>query len=96
MPSDPDTPVFELRNIGPVSAKWLESIGIKTRSDLEEAGAVFVYRILKEQKSRVNVNLLYALHGALTDTHWTAFSDETRKWLKNEVKEAMRVPPSGG
>ncbi len=86
------TPVHELKNIGPVSAGWLLEIGCRTRADLEAMGAVMAYKILKHHPpGDVTLNLLYALHGALTDTHWTGLSPDVKARL--EAAGPMTVGP---
>lgn len=87
------TPVGRLRNLGPASARMLESIGIASRADLERVGPVLAYRALKDIRSDISLNLLWAMHGALTGERWDQLSEETRKQLKLEVQEALQVPP---
>lgn len=47
--------------LGPKSAKWLSSIGIDNRRDLDALGIVEVYALLKAQDLPVSLNLAYAL-----------------------------------
>lgn len=94
MSSPADTlPINRLRNLGPASARMLESIGIVNRADLERVGPVLVYRALKDIRSDVSMNLLWAMHGALTGERWDQLPKETRERLKLEVEEAMQIPP---
>lgn len=94
MSSEPDEiPITELRNLGPASARMLASINIFTRADLERVGPVLAYRILKEVRTGVSLNLLYAMHGALTDIRWDQLSKETREELKRKAEEASQIPP---
>lgn len=86
------TPIHRLRNLGPASARLLESIGIANRGDLERVGPVLAYRALKDIRSGVSLNLLYAMHGALAGERWDRLSDETRARLRRDADEAMRVP----
>ena len=39
--------VVTLKNIGPQSAKWLAAVGIVTKKDLEDAGAVNAFRLMR-------------------------------------------------
>ncbi len=88
------TPVHELKNLGPVSVGWLHELGCHTRADLEALGAVMAYKILKHHHPRdVNRNLLYALHGALTDTHWTSISPDVKAALRAEADTPMTIGP---
>ena len=91
-PSD-STPVGRLRNLGPASARMLASVGITNRGDLERVGPVLAYRALKDIHPGVSLNLLWAMHGALTGERWDQLSEQTREQLQQEVEEAMRVPP---
>ncbi len=89
------TPVHELKNIGPVSAGRLTELGCRTRADLEAMGAVMAYKILKHHHpGDVSLNLLYALHGALTDTHWAALPPEVKARLKAEAEAPLTIGPA--
>lgn len=96
--SDPidDTPITELRNLGPASARMLETIGIRTRADLERVGPVLAYRALKDMRPNVSLNLLWAMHGAMTNQRWDRLSDEVREQLTRELDEAMQLPAGRG
>ncbi len=74
-----------LRNIGPVSRRWLAAIGLKSREELEERGAVDVWLAVRKNEKRVSVNLLYALEGARTDRRWTELSQAERDSLKQRA-----------
>lgn len=87
------SPVGRLLNIGPASARMLESINIFSRADLERVGSVLAYRALKDAHPGVSLNLLYALYGALSGERWDQLTEETRSQLKREVLEAKQVPP---
>jgi DNA transformation protein len=75
----------ELLNIGPKSTKWLNAIGINTLADLEAIGAVAAYSLIKAQGYNASLNLLYALHGALTGQRWNELSAETKRRLQEEA-----------
>ena len=91
-----DTPIRDLRNLGPASAAMLAEVGIRTRADLERVGPVLAYRALQDIRSGVSLNLLWAMHGALADERWDRLSDATREHLKREVSEAAAIPPTTG
>ncbi len=94
MNSTPDTtPIRNLRNLGPASALILAEIGITIRADLERVGPVLAYRAQQDIRAGVSRNLLWAMHGALTDERWDRLSEETRGRLKREVAEVTAVPP---
>lgn len=69
----PQTPVAELRSLGPASGIWLNDVGIYTHADLRRLGAVAAYRLVKAQRPKVSRNLLYALEAALRNQHWHEF-----------------------
>ncbi len=86
-----------LKNIGAISATWLESVGIKTAEDLYELGVVEAYRRVKTAyPERVTLNMLYALQGALLDLHWKEVPPEMKTALLQQVGEEVtrrRRPP---
>ena len=74
----------KLRNIGAVSEAWLNEVGIFTRADLEEAGAVEAYRRVRARGHNASLNLVYAVQGAIMDLHWTDLPFELKEQLKRE------------
>ena len=78
-------PIEKLRNLGPKSAHWLEQAGIRTCGDLKQTDAVAAYLMVKQQQPRCSLNLLYALHGALTGVHWNQLSEKIRQQLRTEA-----------
>ena len=75
-----------LKNIGEVTAGWLESIGIHDSQDLEGIGAVEAYRRVKAAyPERVSLNCLYALQGALLDIHWNTLPPQLREDLRGQA-----------
>jgi hypothetical protein len=83
---DPERlPVQRLRNIGARSAALLESIGVKTRGDLVNLGALETYRQLLERGTKPSMSLLYALHGAITDREWNKLSEKEKAYLLEEA-----------
>lgn len=85
------TDLVTLKNIGPASAAWLCEAGITSRAELERVGPVMAYLIVRHHRPGVNVLLLFALHGALTATHWAAIDAETKARLRAEAAEGLRV-----
>lgn len=71
-----------MRNLGPVSTKWLAAIGIRDIDTLRQVGAIEAFRLVKQHDYPANLNFLYALEGAVRDCHWQALDDETREQLK--------------
>lgn len=74
-----------LPNIGPITEQWLNELGIYNRQQLQELGAVEVYRRIRSSGANASLNLLYALHGALTNTPWHLLSATTKEHLKRQV-----------
>jgi len=84
--------VEQLKNIGPTTAQWLRDIGIHTKADLEEIGAVMAYKVIQHQKpTRVNLLLLYALQGALLDVEWNALPPGVKEQLRHDAKAPLTV-----
>ena len=82
------TRLTSLRNIGPKSAGWLESVGIHTIDDLFDFGAVKAYQMVKlAYPDRVTLNLLYALQGALLDLPWNELPHEMKAMLRRQIEE---------
>jgi DNA transformation protein len=76
-----------LRNIGPKSATLLRAAGIDSTKDLREIGAVAAYRRLRFVEPRtVSLNMLWALHGALTDRDWRDIPPEERDHLRADAE----------
>lgn len=75
-----------LRNIGPVSAKWLAEVGVELMEDLERVGAVEAYRRVRENRpGKASLNLLWALQGALMELHWTDVPEQVKERLLEEL-----------
>jgi DNA transformation protein len=81
-----------LKNLGPVSVKILEGAGIETQGQLRQLGVVETYLRVRECQSGVTLNMLYALHGALTDTHWRRIGADARASLLIEVDARDALP----
>ena len=69
----------EFHNIGPVSEKWLNDVGIFTLRDLEKVGAENAYNKIQKRGYNPSKNLLYALIGAIHDEDWKVIADTMRK-----------------
>lgn len=78
--------IASLKNLGPKSAAALAEVGIHDVAALGAVGPVAAYRRLKQARPReVTSVFLYALHGALTDTHWNALPAEIKAALMREA-----------
>jgi len=77
-----------LRNIGPRSAEWLDSVGIQTVEDLEEVGVVEAYLRTKDAfPDQVSLNLLYGLQAAMLDMDWRQIPESMKRDLREQVGE---------
>jgi hypothetical protein len=74
-----------LPNIGPVTAGWLRAIGISTRQELVVLGAVAAYQQISLAGYPTSRNLLYALHGAITDVPWHRLPAAEKARLRHEA-----------
>lgn len=87
----------KLRNIGPKSAAWLRQVGLRTRADLEAAGALDAFMRVKRAGFKPSLNLLYALEGALLDCHWQEVPEARRNELVQAAEAAIaKLPPPRG
>ena len=75
-----------MRNLGPVSKKWLAEIGINTIDELRNKGALEAYIEMKALGIQSSLNLLWALHGAIHDIHWTEVTEETKRSYKEKLR----------
>ncbi len=84
----------KLMNVGPKSAAWLRQVGIRSRVDLLEHGAVGAFVKIKRAGFRPSLNLLYALEGAVLECHWQQVPDERRGELLIAVDAAVALLPT--
>lgn len=81
-----ETSLTSLKNIGPKSAKWLESVGIHTPDKFYELGPVEAYKLVKSAyPQQISLNMLYALQGAYMDLPWNELPPDLVEQLKQEV-----------
>lgn len=78
-----------LKNLGPVSSRQLQAVGIETVEQLEAAGPVQAFNLVANRfPSETSVTFLYAVHGALLDIHWNELSAEEKERLRNDVRRS--------
>ena len=82
-----DTPVENLKNLGPTSAAWLKDIGVQTRAELERMGAVLAYRLVRERRAEVSLNLLWAIAAALQNKDWRELTADEKQSLLSEISD---------
>lgn len=73
--------LLELKNLGLASVNILHAIGVNSLQELKDMGAVEAYKRIRSRDIHVSKVMLYALHGALMDTHW--------KDLEPDLKERL-------
>ncbi len=76
--------LVKLKNIGETSVEKLLDIGISSREQIEELGAVAVYKRLRERYP-VSMTMLWALQGALLDLPYYQIPREIRDALIEEL-----------
>jgi DNA transformation protein len=62
-------------------------VGIHTLDDLRKVGVVNAYNLVRAQGYNATLNLLWALHGALTNTRWNVLPEAVKQDLKSRLKE---------
>jgi len=72
-------------NLGEKSVRMLHDAGIHSVEELNDLGAIEAYLRIKQQGIAVSLNMLYAIEGALTNTHWNKLDRVTREALLIEV-----------
>jgi DNA transformation protein and related proteins len=86
MPPTAERSLTGMRNLGPVSARRLKSVGITTPQHLEATGAVEAYkRVAKAFPNDTSLVLLYALEGALSDVHWNSLPPQVKAQLRRQA-----------
>lgn len=86
-PSDdePDASVETAMNIGPKCGGWLRQVGIETRSQLGDIGAVAAFERIRRTVGIDHLMLLYALHGAIADRNLLDLDAETKCELRKAI-----------
>jgi DNA transformation protein len=86
-----DRSISELKNLGPVTARLLNEAGIESERQLHSIGPVAAYCRLKHMAPlRITLVCLYALEGALSDTHWNKIPGSRKEALRGRVSAALR------
>jgi DNA transformation protein and related proteins len=79
----------QLMNLGPVSTRWLASVGIHRRADLIRIGPVEAFLRVKEAGHKPSLNLLWGLAGAERGLRWSKLSETDRHHLLLELDAAV-------
>ena len=64
------TPISTLKGLGPKSQSLLKSIGIESAEQVLASDPFGLYLQLKAQHNNINLNMLYALMGAIENKDW--------------------------
>ncbi len=80
--------IRDLLNLGEKSERMLAAAGIETVAQLQKLGAVQAYLLVRDSGEPVSLNLLYALEGALSNTHWNRLPADVREALLMAVDAA--------
>ena len=78
-------------NLGPVSTRWLASVGIRRRADLIRMGPVEAFLRVKAAGHKPSLNLLWGLAGAERGLRWSKLSEADRHQLLLELDAAQAV-----
>ena len=76
-----------LKNLGAASVNILHAVGINSYDELRTIGAVGAYLRIKQRDIAVSKVMLYALQGALLDTHWNNLEPDLKQQLLEEAGE---------
>lgn len=76
MPVNHDELIESMRNMTPRSSQQLASVGINTIEKFRTMGSVVAYVKLLRGCTNIGPNMLWALEGALTNTHWEQVARE--------------------
>jgi DNA transformation protein and related proteins len=70
-----------LRGLGPKSEDMLNAAGVRNERQLRRLGAVAAYTRVLQSGRKPSLNLLWAIAGALSDTHWARLPRDERSSL---------------
>ncbi|NIY83919.1 TfoX/Sxy family DNA transformation protein [Vibrio hepatarius] len=77
----------DLPNLRLATERMLKKAGIDDVESLEEAGAVEAFKAIQStHTSSVNIELLWALEGAINGTHWSVIPHSRREELLEQLK----------
>ncbi|MCG7874414.1 MAG: TfoX/Sxy family protein [Candidatus Thiodiazotropha lotti] len=81
-----------LKGLGPKSEKALNEVGISTRRELEDVGAVGAYkRLMHAGGEKPSLNFLYAMVGALEERHWSEIAKVEKARLLMELEDSYQL-----
>ncbi|WP_038176909.1 MULTISPECIES: TfoX/Sxy family DNA transformation protein [Vibrio] len=76
----------DLPNLRLATERMLKKAGIDTVENLEKTGSVNAFKAIQSTHSTdVNIELLWALEGAIKGTHWSVIPQNRRQELLNQL-----------
>lgn len=82
-----ETDLINLRNLGKTSVQWLRATGIHDAAELRRRGPVAAYCAVRAKGFRASRTLLFAIAGALQDTHWSQLDPAYKQQLLQQLEE---------
>lgn len=80
------TPIEKARNLGPVSARELASLGIRTLEQLQELGWREACLLWAERyPARINLNAFVSVVGAIREQAWNEIDPASREEARRLV-----------
>lgn len=77
----------QMKGLGPKSAAQLKQVGITTPQELQALGAIKAFIRLRERATtKLSLNFLYAMVGALEDKQWLHIAREEKGRLLIELE----------
>ena len=77
----------------PNAIRWLATLNIHSRAELQAVGAVRAYLLLKAAGHSATERLLFALEAAVRGEHWSALNDADRAALRAAAANHSPVRP---
>ncbi|MCA9094350.1 MAG: TfoX/Sxy family protein [Planctomycetaceae bacterium] len=84
---DGTSPPANLRNLGPKSSAWLQSVGLDSIDQIRRIGPVAAYRLVKQRHPQVSLNLLWALAAGIEDRDWRELTPREKQSLLAQLEE---------
>jgi DNA transformation protein len=85
--------LITLKNLGSATVNILHAVGINSYDDLKKTGPVEVYLRIQRRNIHVSKVMLYALQGALQDTHWNELDPKLKQQLLDDASAAIAESP---
>ena len=78
-----------LKNLGKTSVQWLNAVGIHSRHELHQRGAVNAYQAVLKRGFRASKSLLYAIDAALQDIHLSQLPESRKAELNGLLSQIL-------